>query len=94
MDGLAPPLVGSRWATGGPDALIRIVLNGKSSGDESTMPPLRSLDDETIAAILTYIRRSWGHQSDPISPEQVQVARGQTQDREEPWTDAELEPMN
>ncbi len=94
MEGLAPPLVGSRWATGGPDALIRIVLNGKSSGDESTMPPLRSLDDETIAAILTYIRRSWGHQSDPISPEQVQVARGQTQDREEPWTDAELEPMN
>jgi glucose/arabinose dehydrogenase/mono/diheme cytochrome c family protein len=94
MEGLAPPLVGSRWATGGPDALIRIVLNGRTSGEDSTMPPLRSLDDETIAAILTYIRRSWGHESDPISPDQVHVARGQTEDREEPWTDAELEPMN
>src|SRR5690606_17092906 len=27
MDGLAPALVGSRWATGGVDALVRIVLN-------------------------------------------------------------------
>lgn len=93
MEGLAPPLVGSRWVTGGPDALIRIVLNGKTSG-ESTMPPLRSLDDETIAAILTYIRRSWGHESEPISRTQVQIVRGQAERREEPWTDAELEPMN
>ena len=93
MDGLAPALVGSRWATGGVDALVRIVLNGKTSG-ETTMPPLRSLDDETIAAILTFVRRSWGHQSDPISPTQVQWIRGQTEDRQEPWTDAELEPMN
>jgi glucose/arabinose dehydrogenase/mono/diheme cytochrome c family protein len=93
MAGLAPPLVGSRWVTGGIDALARIVLNGKTSG-EMAMPPLRSLDDETIAAILTYIRRSWGHQSDPVSATQVQWVRSQTQSRSEPWTEAELEPMN
>jgi glucose/arabinose dehydrogenase/mono/diheme cytochrome c family protein len=93
MEGLAPPLVGSRWVTGGLDALARIVLNGKTSG-EMAMPPLRSLDDETIAAILTYIRRSWGHQSDPVSASQVQWVRGQTQSRSEPWTEAELQPMN
>jgi glucose/arabinose dehydrogenase/mono/diheme cytochrome c family protein len=93
MPGLAPPLVGSRWVTGGTGALTRIVLNGKTSG-EMTMPPLRSLDDDTIAAILTYIRRSWGHQSDPVSPAQVKWDRGQTEDREEPWSEGELEPMN
>jgi mono/diheme cytochrome c family protein len=93
MAGLAPPLVGSRWVTGGLDALARIVLNGKTSG-EMTMPPLRSLDDETIAAILTYIRRSWGHQSDPVSANQVRWVRDQTESRSEPWTEAELEPMN
>jgi mono/diheme cytochrome c family protein len=93
MQGLAPALVGSRWATGGLDALIRIVLNGKTT-DGSTMPPLRSLDDETIASILTYIRRSWGHESEPISAAQVQSVRGQVEGRDEPWTDAELEPMN
>jgi glucose/arabinose dehydrogenase/mono/diheme cytochrome c family protein len=93
MAGLAPPLVGSRWVTGGIDALARIVLNGKTSG-ETSMPPLRSLDDETIAAILTYIRRSWGHQSEPVAAREVQWVRSQTESRSEPWTEAELEPMN
>jgi glucose/arabinose dehydrogenase/mono/diheme cytochrome c family protein len=93
MSGLAPALVGSRWVNGGVDALARIVLNGKTSGD-MTMPPLGVLDDETIASILTYIRRSWGHQSDPVSTAQVQWVRSQIENREEPWTDAELEPMN
>ncbi len=93
QEGLAPALVGSRWVLGGVDALTRIVLNGKTTG-ASTMPPLRSLGDETIAAILTYIRRSWGHASGPISPAQVQAVRTQVEERHEPWTEAELEPMN
>lgn len=93
MPGLAPPLVGSRWVNGGVDALARIVLNGKTSG-EMTMPPLGALDDETLAAVLTYIRRAWGHQSDPVSTTQLQWVRSQIENREEPWTDAELEPMN
>ena len=93
MSGLAPPLVGSRYVNGGVDALARIVLNGKTSG-EMTMPPLGALDDETIAAILTYIRRAWGHQADPVSASQIQWVRSQIENRQEPWTDAELEPMN
>jgi mono/diheme cytochrome c family protein len=93
QEGLAPPLVGSRWATGNADALVRIVINGKTTG-ASTMPPLRALDDETIASILTYIRRSWGHASEPISPNQVRYIRGQIEERHEPWTEPELEPMN
>jgi mono/diheme cytochrome c family protein len=93
MSGLAPPLVGSRWVNGGVDALTRIVLTGKTSG-EMTMPPLGALDDETIANILTYIRRAWGHRSDPVSATQVQWVRSQIENREEPWTDDELEPMN
>jgi mono/diheme cytochrome c family protein len=93
QEGLAPPLVGSRWVTGGVDALVRIVINGKTSG-ASTMPPLRALDDGTIASILTYIRRSWGHESEPIPASQVRYIRGQIDERHEPWTEAELEPMN
>ena len=52
------------------------------------------LDDETIAAILTYVRRSWGHASSPVTREQVRIVRGQVERRHEPWTEAELEPMN
>ncbi len=93
QEGLAPPLVGSRWVNGNVDALVRIVINGKTSG-ASTMPPLRALDDETIAAILTYIRRSWGHRAPPVAPSTVRYIRGQIDARHEPWADAELEPMN
>jgi mono/diheme cytochrome c family protein len=93
MPGLAPALVGSRWVNGGIGALGRIVLNGKTDGD-MTMPPLHSLDDETIAAILTYIRHSWGHEAEPVMPPQVRRIRTEVGNREEPWTEAELEPMN
>jgi mono/diheme cytochrome c family protein len=78
---------------GGIGALGRIVLNGKTDG-EMTMPPLHSLDDETIAAILTYIRRSWGHEAEPVAPMQMRRIRTEVGNREEPWTEAELEPMN
>jgi glucose/arabinose dehydrogenase/mono/diheme cytochrome c family protein len=93
MSGLAPALVGSPWVTGGYSALVRIVLNGKQSG-ETAMPPLKTLDDETIAAILTFIRHSWGHESPPITGGQVKAVRSEVENREEPWSEAELEPMN
>jgi mono/diheme cytochrome c family protein len=91
--GLAPPLVGSPWVTGGVGALGRIVLNGKTSGN-STMPPLASLDDESIAAILTYVRRSWGHEASTVTAAEVQAIRAEVMDRQEPWTETQLEPMN
>jgi putative membrane-bound dehydrogenase-like protein len=90
QEGLAPPLVGSRWVTGDAGALVRIVLNGKRTGD-SAMLPLRSLDDETIAVILTYVRASWGHNAAPIEAAQVRAIRRHVEEREDPWTDAELE---
>jgi hypothetical protein len=54
------------------------------------MPPLAALDDETIASILTFVRRSWGHESSTVSPAQVQAVRSETKLREEPWTESEL----
>jgi glucose/arabinose dehydrogenase/mono/diheme cytochrome c family protein len=91
--GLAPALVGSPWATGNAGTLTRIVLQGKTSG-ETTMPPLGALDDEVLASILTFVRRSWGHESSPVTPAQVQAVRSETQRREEPWTESELEALN
>jgi mono/diheme cytochrome c family protein/glucose/arabinose dehydrogenase len=92
MAGLAPPLVASPWVTGGVGALARIVLNGKTSGD-TTMPPLASLDDVTLAAILTYVRKSWGHEASVVAPSEIQAIRGEVSRRGEPWTENELAPM-
>jgi mono/diheme cytochrome c family protein/glucose/arabinose dehydrogenase len=93
MAGLAPPLVGSPWINGGAGAAIRIVLQGKTSG-ETTMPPLAALADEQIAAILTYVRRSWGHEASAVTPGEVQSVRRETRLREEPWNEAELGAIN
>ena len=92
MKGLAPALAGSAWVNGSPEAVVRIVLNGKV--DQLAMPPLGgALDDETVAAILTYVRKSWGNDAAPISADRVQSIRSLVSHREEPWSEEELQPL-
>jgi mono/diheme cytochrome c family protein/glucose/arabinose dehydrogenase len=88
---IAPPLVESRY-TNGPDATaaMRILLAGKE-GTVGLMPPLGgALNDEQIAAVLTYVRREWGNGGTPVVPDDVAEIRGLTKTRTRPWTDAEL----
>jgi glucose/arabinose dehydrogenase/mono/diheme cytochrome c family protein len=89
LKGLAPSLVTSQWAVGDERPLIRVLLQGKAS-EGLIMPPLAALDDESLAGALTFIRRSWGHASDPVSPAAIARARQETAGRAEPWTDKEL----
>lgn len=91
MKGLAPALAGSTWVNGSSEAVVRIVLNGKV--DQLAMPALGALDDETIAAILTYVRKSWGNDASPISPDTVQSIRSLVSQRDEPWSEEELQPL-
>ncbi|MEM7261808.1 MAG: c-type cytochrome [Planctomycetota bacterium] len=102
VPGLAPQLADSSWVTGSEEALMRIVLHGMNgplvvSGQEwnDTMPAITVeeafRDDTSIAAVLTYIRRHWGHQADPVSVESVAKVRAATRDRLEPWTVEELQ---
>jgi mono/diheme cytochrome c family protein len=60
-------------------------------GPIGLMPPLGSaLDDDQIAAVLTYVRREWGHTASAVSPDEVKEIRGLTRARTRPWTAAEL----
>ena len=55
------------------------------------MPPWKAaLDDENIAAVLTYIRRSWGHEAEAVTPAVVAEGRKETAGRDEPFTEADL----
>lgn len=98
MEGVAPPLLDSEWVLGTPQRNIRIVLNGltgpvkigKKSFD-SEMPGLKALDDEQIASVLTYVRREWGHEGDPIDPKLVAEIRKETAGRgDQQWMADEL----
>jgi mono/diheme cytochrome c family protein/glucose/arabinose dehydrogenase len=92
MAGLAPQLLYSKYVLGNERQLARIVLNGKEK-DGLAMPPLRTLDDRTIAGVLTYLRQSWGHNAPPVSPETIATARREVGSREQPWSEEELQTI-
>ena len=49
-----------------PNAVIRVLLSGKE-GTIGLMPPVgATYDDEQIAAVLTFVRRSWGNAAPPV----------------------------
>ena len=97
QEGLAPPLVDAEWVVGSPQRLVRIVLHGlhgpinvKGKPFQLDMPALGVFDDDQIAAILTFVRREWGHTANPVEPELVKTIRAETEKREEAWTEPEL----
>src|SRR6266545_5749519 len=97
QEGLAPPLVDSEWVLGPPQRVVRIVLHGlhgpvnvKGKTFQLDMPALGVFEDDQIAAILTYIRREWGHTAGPVESDLVKKIRAETEKREEAWTEAEL----
>jgi putative membrane-bound dehydrogenase-like protein len=91
LEGLATPLVNSDWVLGDSKSLVRIILHGKE-GEVGMMPPMGGLADESIAAILSYIRRSWGNEAEVIAPETVAEVRKNTS-RAQPWTAEELKAL-
>ena len=62
---------------------MRMVLNGgfppSTAGNPRPygMPPFaHELDDEEVAAVVTYIRKSWNNQASPVSQPEVAAMRG------------------
>ncbi|MEM7312717.1 MAG: c-type cytochrome, partial [Planctomycetota bacterium] len=88
LPNLYPPIDGSIWATGSEDRLIRMVLDGmhgtiEVNGKTYSSPPLppmtgfrHLLNDEEIAAVLTYVRNSWSNRARPVEVEKVAKVRG------------------
>ena len=95
-----PPLAGSEWVTGSEDRLIKlttkglmgpIVVNGKTYPGQVPMTPFGNLltADET-AAVLTYVRNTFGNKAGPISPEKVKEVREQIKDKQGFYSPEEL----
>ncbi|NIP95412.1 MAG: cytochrome c [Akkermansiaceae bacterium] len=83
---VGPPLAGSEWVNGPPENLIAIQLRGLSGPIEvkgqtynfiAPMVPQAFQTDDQIAAVLTYIRNSFGNKAAPVTPEQVKALRGE-----------------
>jgi len=96
--GQFPPLVGSPWVLGEAARPVKVVLhglhgpveiNGRSFNLE--MPPQGGfLPDDQVAAILTFVRSSWGNKADAVTAEFVRATRDAHADRKSAWTAEEL----
>jgi putative heme-binding domain-containing protein len=98
-----PSLVGSPWVTGSEERLIKMTLhgmwgkitvNGISYDPARGVPPMTAfrslLKDEELAAVLTFVRNTWGNQASPVSPASVKQVRQQTIDRSTFWKPDDL----
>lgn len=98
--GQYPPLAASEWVTGDPETPVRIVLSGlegpitvKGNAYNNKMPPFHDkLSDDEIAAVITYIRTSWGNTADAVSTESVESLREEVGTRA-PWSASELQGL-
>lgn len=80
-----PPLANSKWVTGNEDRLIKLVLKGvmgemvvngvKYDGQVPMTAFGGLLGDKEVAAILTYVRNSFGNKAPAVSPEKVKAVR-------------------
>ena len=94
---IGPPPAGSDGVKGPVSNLIRIQLRGLQgpitvSGKQYNFPaPMAALSyqtDEQIAAVLTYVRNSFGNKAPAVKPEQVKALRGEV--GKPPLTEADL----
>jgi mono/diheme cytochrome c family protein len=98
VSGVYPPLAGSEWVNGDEAKIARIVLHGLTGPVEvagetysGMMPPWGGvLKDPELAAVLTYIRSSWGNKATPVTAAKIASIRAATTARTTPWTAAEL----
>ena len=95
-----PPLAGTSWSNGDPVRLIKLTLKGllgpievqgeKYPGQVPMTPFEALLNDEEIAAVLTFVRNSYGNEASVISPAQVSRVRSSVKDMRGLYNPADL----
>jgi mono/diheme cytochrome c family protein len=72
VKGAFPALAGNPFVQGDPKAVAYVLLNGRGG-----MPNFREdLTNEQIAAVLSFVRSSWGNHALPLTAATVASAQG------------------
>ncbi|MBM4021839.1 MAG: c-type cytochrome [Planctomycetes bacterium] len=98
-----PTLVGSPWVLGSEERLVKTVLhglwgpmtvNGQSFDPARGVPPMTAfralLKDDEVAALLTFVRNTWGNKASAVSPDLIAKVRAATASRSTFWNPDEL----
>lgn len=104
IPGSFPPLAGSEYATAANVVVpIRVVLHGmqgavtvKGTQYNGVMPAYGTgieMSDDEVAAVLTYVRQSWGNSASAITAQDVARERAAQRSATGPTTEAELKAL-
>lgn len=95
-----PPLTPNKWVNGSDERLIKLVLKGllgpievggqKFPGQVPMTPFGGLLNDNEVAAVLTYVRNSFGNTGAAISPDKVKKVRAATQAKQDFYSPDQL----
>ena len=95
-----PPLTGTNWVSGNEERLIKLALKGlmgpievvgKTYPGQVPMTPFGGLlKDDEVAAVLTYVRNSFGNQAPAIMPDQVKKVRAATEGKKDFYSPNQL----
>ena len=95
-----PPLAGSEWVTGNEDRLIKLTLKGvvgpikvldkEYPGQVPMTPYAGLLNDDEMAAVLTFVRNAFGNKAPVILPEKVKNMRAAIEGKKGFYTAEEL----
>jgi mono/diheme cytochrome c family protein len=101
--GAFPPLAGSEWVNGPAARPIAIVLHGlegpitvKGATYASAMMPYGTnvpMSDAEVAAVLTYVRSSFGNSAPAVTEEEVAKVRAATASHTGPMNQKALEAL-
>ncbi|MEO5718420.1 MAG: cytochrome c [Chthoniobacterales bacterium] len=100
--GQYPPLAGSEIVNGGSRRPVMIVLKGlqgpltvkgQQYGSAVMQPWEKTLTDEKIADVLTYVRQEWGNTGSAVPVEGVAAMRKELAGRTESWTEPDLKAV-
>lgn len=101
---IAPPLAGSEWVNAkGVHRLAHIPLEGLNGtievkGQQMNFPSGmvaigQAMSDADLAAVLTYIRGSWGNHAGPVTAADVKAVRASIGGHPQPLTGEQLSKM-
>jgi len=75
LPGTFPAHDGNPFVVGPPIPVIATVLNGRK-GNLGQMPTWKDkLDDQQIAAVVTYLRQAWSNRAPAVTPAMVAATR-------------------
>ena len=93
---MAPALAGSpRVINNNHRFFAEIMLKGLTGPIDGVtyggvMAPMEAYDNEWLASVMTYVRRSWGNGASPVHPNDIEKVRGWHKKRTTPFTLATL----